>query len=112
MIIQPLISVALLGILLLVIMQRHIALPVRLTIYSGLALGLVFTWAPELTNTMAHALGIGRGADMLFYLWILISMLMLLISYLSLQRANRRITELTRAVALQDAKIDELRKGQ
>lgn len=107
MIIKPLISIALLGILLLSLSQRHIALGVRLAIYAALALGLIFTWAPDLTNVIAQALGVGRGADLLFYLWILISMLMLLMSYLSLQRMNERITELTRSIALLDAKLND-----
>lgn len=107
MIIKPLISVSLLGILFLAILQRHIALPVRLAIYAALVLGMVFTWAPDLSNSIAHMVGVGRGADLLFYLWILISMLMLLMIYLSFQRMSQRIVELSRAIALLEQSVKQ-----
>jgi SAM-dependent methyltransferase len=53
-----------------------------------LATGIFFLLYPEVTNQLAHFLGIGRGADLIFYLAILGFgyMVMLLYSNLSLER--------------------------
>ena len=73
---------------------------VRLSILAVLAVGMFLVWAPETTNRLAGALGVGRGADLMLYLWVVITLALILFLYLKILRLGRRITRLTRALAL------------
>jgi hypothetical protein len=98
--IQPIITAALLGILLFALLSRQAGQVLRLGFAAAVVAGLVVTWAPDLSNRIARWLGVGRGADLLFYMWILISLLVLVMVHLKFLRLSRQITELARAVAL------------
>lgn len=64
------------------------------------AAGLFFVWLPEQANDLAYLLGVGRGADLLLYCWILTSLIVALNLHV-LIRANLRLTtELARQLAL------------
>src|SRR4051794_5567205 len=39
--------------------------------------GLYFVWFPEHATFLAEALGIGRGVDLIIYVWVVISLLVL-----------------------------------
>ena len=66
--------------------------------------GLYFVWWPDVTNRIAHAVGIGRGADLMLYLWVVISMLVALNLHLRLKAQREVTTELARAMALLEAR--------
>ena len=70
--------------------------------------GLVFVWAPEVTQDLAHAVGVGRGADLITYLWIISSLFVSFNLHLELRRERERFTKLVRQLALDS----ELRKKQ
>ena len=106
MMIQPVISLVLLGILFFTLIQSRNHRILRATMILSVLLGLVFTWMPELSNSIANFLGVGRGADLIFYIWILISMLALAALYFSFNRQHKQITELARALALHVAELD------
>jgi small membrane protein len=64
------------------------------------AIGSFFIWAPEQANNLAYLLGVGRGADLVLYCWILTSLIVALNLHL-LIRANLQLTtELARQLAL------------
>lgn len=65
------------------------------------ATGLYFVWIPEHATVAARWFGVGRGADLLLYCWILISLVVALTIFLKLRRHDILVTELTRAIALQ-----------
>lgn len=98
--IQPLISLMLLGILFFTLVQSHTGRVLRITITLAVLLGIVLTWMPALSNSIANMIGVGRGADMIFYIWILVSMLALVALYFGFNRQNKQITKLARAMAL------------
>lgn len=100
MTIQLIISGLLAGILIFTLIQQHIGQFLRFTMFTSISTGLVVTWMPELANSIANHLGVGRGADLLFYLWILVSMLALFTVYLALKKKDEQITDLTRALAI------------
>jgi small membrane protein len=100
MMIQPLISLVLLGILFFTLIQSRSGRILRTTMILSVLLGIIFTWMPVLSNKIANYLGVGRGADLIFYIWILISMLALVALYFSFSRQNKQITDLARALAL------------
>ena len=49
---------------------------------------------------LADLVGVGRGADLILYLWVLISLLILFNLHLKLRSQMELITELAREVAL------------
>jgi len=73
--------------------------------------GEYFVLLPDHAMRVAAFFGIGRGADLLFYLWILLSLVVVLNLHLKLRSTNERFAALIRELALaqaaRDAKQDE-----
>ncbi len=103
MIIQPILTVLLLGIFFFVLIQHHSGRLLRPAVAIAVAVGIFFTWMPEFSNKVANYLGIGRGADLILYIWIVLSMLALASLYITFNKQERQITHLTRALALHQA---------
>nr|WP_281385895.1 DUF2304 domain-containing protein [Nocardioides luti] len=71
--------------------------------------GLVFAgcWvvavlAPDLVTRLANTVGVGRGADLLLYVLVVAFFLTLVALNKRLGEQDRRITQLTRALAIRD----------
>ena len=79
--------------------QRRAPLVATCTIIAAAA-GLYFVWFPSHANMLADLVGVGRGADLILYLWVLISLLILFNLHLKLRSQMELITELAREVAL------------
>lgn len=105
MMIQAFLTLLLVGVAVLVAVQRTASRLVQFTVLAVIALGLYFVWAPEQANVLAQAVGVGRGADLLFYLWVVITLALIMFMYLKIQRLARRVTQLTRAMALQHPRL-------
>lgn len=75
----------------------------RLVMVSFVALGFVCVLNPDLMNRAAHAVGVGRGADLLTYLVTLGSACSFILLYAKLHAITRRMTELSREFALHTA---------
>jgi len=61
--------------------------------------------------------GVGRGADLMIYVWVLASLMLILVLHLKLVALGRRFTELARAIAIAGATpppaaVDEQRPPQ
>jgi small membrane protein len=69
------------------------------SIVAGFA-GLYLVWAPEQTTAIAALVGIGRGVDLILYLWVCISLNLLLSLHLKQRVQQETITKLARAMAL------------
>lgn len=78
-------------------LYRLIALAMFLT-------ALVLIIFPDLTTVIAHALGVGRGADLLLYFSLVSGIYIALLLYLRIRELDQKIAELTRAIALRDAR--------
>src|SRR4030095_6706556 len=65
--------------------------------------GIVFVMFNEVTDVIAHFLGISRGADMIFYLGILFLFFLILKLYSRLRRLEQKFTELVRNKSLEEA---------
>ena len=74
------------------------------------AAGLYLVWVPEQSTAVAEFIGIGRGADLILYLWVCISLNMLLSLHLKLRVQHETLTKLARAMALKNvvSMADEL----
>lgn len=66
--------------------------------------GIYLIWSPATANWLAHEVGIGRGADLVLYLWVVLSMLVGLNLHLRLRTQAELTTRLARALALAEAR--------
>lgn len=84
-------------------------------LYRLVALGLflaapILIIFPDFTTVIAHALGVGRGTDLLLYFSLIAGIYVFLLMYLRIRALDQKIAELTRAIALGNArKIDHPR---
>jgi hypothetical protein len=58
---------------------------------------------PQTTVRVANALGIGRGADLVFYCAVVVMMIGFWMVYIRLRQLRREITLLVRHIAIQEA---------
>ena len=62
--------------------------------------GTVFVIFPELTTRVANAIGIGRGADMIFYFSILFFGFVCLKLYARVRKLEQQLTKIIRDIAI------------
>lgn len=72
-----------------------------ITAFFGVA--VLFILSPDISNTIAKKLGVGRGADLLFYICILFFLFIILKLFARLRRLERTLTELIRKLAKDEA---------
>ena len=68
---------------------------------------MFFVIYPEESGVVANFLGVGRGADLLLYLCFMAGILLILLVHLKFRIQTIIITDLARAIALQN----DLNKG-
>lgn len=67
------------------------------------AAGIIFILWPDVTNTIARKLNVGRGADLIFYISILIFWFVILKLYARMRRMEQALTDMARKQALDSA---------
>jgi small membrane protein len=67
-------------------------------------LNLYAVLRPADTTRVAKLLGVGRGADLLLYLLVIAFAFFSVNTYLRFKDMERRLTDLTRAIAIRDAR--------
>jgi small membrane protein len=65
-----------------------------------IATAITFVIFPDLTNKIAHWLGVGRGADLVFYVSILIFWFAILKLYARVRKLEQHITTIIRKDAI------------
>jgi small membrane protein len=100
MIIKSLITLALLTILAFALLQRFFHTLMRALLSLAVLFGIWIAWSPDTATMIANFIGVGRGADLIFYLWILISIFVALVLYIRFSIMNRALTKLARHAAL------------
>jgi small membrane protein len=88
----------------------------RSPIVAGLSfavslLGFYFVWIPSHATGVAELFGIGRGADLILYLWVCISLIVLLNLHLKLRTQHELLTTLARSIALASATVSAENAG-
>lgn len=68
-----------------------------------IAAAIVFILWPESTNILAKKLGVGRGADLIFYVSILLFWFIVLKLYARLRRLEKTVTQFIREDAIKKA---------
>ncbi len=104
MIAQLLLSALLIGMLAYAVIAARRARLVAGLIALAALTGLFFVWSPSSANRLANDVGIGRGADLVLYVWVVLSMLVGLNLHLRLRSQTELTTRLARALALRDAR--------
>ena len=72
-----------------------------LSVFSGLA--IFFILFPDYTSVIAHKLGVGRGADLLFYICILFFLFLIMKLFARIRRLEQKVTDLVRQQAKAEA---------
>ncbi len=100
MIIQVVIIAGLLACLAYAFLQRKKSKHVSAALSIVAVAGLVFASAPDLTNRLAHWVGVGRGADLMLYCWLLISLIVSVNLQFKILALQQNVTDLTREISL------------
>lgn len=100
MIIQFLLVLGLLFALLYAFVQRRKSRMVSLAISATSVAGIYFVLFPSHTTALAQALGVGRGADLVMYCWIVISLVISMNLRFRIGELHGQITELARELAI------------
>jgi small membrane protein len=82
-----------------------------LSIVAAVA-GLYCTWVPDHATSLAHWAGIGRGVDLVIYIWVCITLIVLLNLHLKLRTQMELVTALARTIALTEARAQPVRKPE
>lgn len=75
----------------------------RIPVLLGIFFGIVCVWYSEAATHVAHFFGIGRAADLVFYICILLSFYCFFTLYIKMQAINENITKMVRKLAIDDA---------
>ena len=103
MIMQAALTLLLSGILLYAWAERSRSpLVGRLSMLAALA-GIYLVWTPAHATALAEMAGVGRGVDLILYIWVVISLLLFLNLHLKLRAQMDLITTLARAVTIANA---------
>lgn len=100
MIAQLFLSFLLLGILIYAWAERRRSPIISVAALLTVAGGLYFIWLPEHATVLAGVVGIGRGVDLIIYVWVIISLLIVLNLHLKLRAQMELITGLAREIAM------------
>jgi hypothetical protein len=71
-----------------------------------LAAGIATVW-PSLTGEAAEAVGIGRGADLVFYCAVGVMMIGFWMTYMRMRHLRHELTALVRHIAILEAQNDQ-----
>lgn len=73
--------------------------------------GLYFVWVPDHASWLAALVGIGRGVDLMLYLWVVISLIVLLNLHLKLRAQMEVITVLARESSRSPTRVPQRRRN-
>lgn len=104
MIAQLMLTALLLGILLYAWTEYRRAPAIGLLAMVAALTGLYFVWIPAHATWLAELVGIGRGVDLILYVWVIISLIVLLNLHLKLRVQKEMITVLARELAIANAR--------
>ena len=99
-----LLSLVILGMGLVILRYRQrkigtVAFLLWLVLWTGAAAVIMF---PMSTVILARILGIGRGADLVLYTSLIITLYLLFRLHVRLEQVNREVTQIVRALALRE----------
>jgi len=102
MIVQIVLTLGLLLCLAYAFMQRQKSRLVSFAISIVAIAGIYFVQVPESANQLAHFAGVGRGADLILYCWLVISLVVSINLQFKILKLQGALTDLAREIALQN----------
>ena len=109
--IQILIVVALAFLVVLYFVNFKNRLFVRIFFLLLFFVGIVFAFSPNITNNLAKFFGVGRGADLMMYLFILFSFFAFVFIYAKFRKIQRQLTEIIRKDAIDSSVVMDSEKA-
>lgn len=92
--------------------QWRLSRPVAAVMLVCAVVGAVLVLRPQISTSVANALGVGRGADLILYLFVVLALVAIFNLHLRLRAGHEMLTRLAREIALQAATHErEDRKG-
>jgi small membrane protein len=104
MIAQLILTILLGCVLLYAWIEYRRAPPIALLTVAAALAALYFVWVPAHATELAALVGIGRGVDLILYIWVVISLIVLLNLHLKLRSQLEQITILARELAIANAR--------
>ena len=101
--IQPILIALLCGGSVLCLWSLRSHLMTRLFAVALTGLGILFVVHPELTNSIAHRLGVQRGADLMYYFFLVGAMYGFLILYVRQRTLEEKLAQVARSFAIEHA---------
>lgn len=93
------------------IFLRRNKLPLHImTVFGLLAAGAAAVIRPDLADQAAHFVGVGRGADFVFYVGIIGVFFVLMHYYTKFVEMQQQITDLTRELAILRSDVERTSK--
>ena len=83
---------------------RHVALR-RVALIAFVLFAVASVLFPNVWNTLANAVGVGRGTDLLLYVLIVVFLGYMTTSYLRFRGLEIQITQLSRRIALDEVGV-------
>jgi small membrane protein len=111
MIIQIVLSVILIYLIARVLSQPLFSTLAKLGVAVIIGAGILFVFWPSAANSIAHLVGVGRGADLFSYLAISVGAVVLFGFYLRIRSLELRNVELVRQLAIQQFDIQRTISG-
>jgi hypothetical protein len=90
---------------------RHQAIR-RLLLVGFVVAAAVSVVSPDVVTWLANRLGVGRGADLVLYALVIAFLSYIATSYRRLNALDRKITTLTRELALATARLEKTGDGE
>lgn len=107
MIIQIILSAGLSACLFYVLSLGRSSRAMRAGLLAIVLIGYVFVWMPDITNQIASLVGVGRGADLVMYVWIVLNLLLIIRLHIKLREQSEAVTQLARWISLHGAEDAE-----
>jgi small membrane protein len=79
----------------------------KIAIVIILLTGILFAFFPEITNRLAHMMGIGRGADLIMYLAIVGFAYMILLLYSKIKTLESQLGSIVRKQSLDEVNLSD-----
>jgi hypothetical protein len=99
-IIQIILSAGLFACLFYVLSLGRSSRPMRAGLLAIVLIGFLFVWMPDITNRIAALVGVGRGADLVMYVWIVLNLLLIIRLHIKLREQSEAVTQLARWISL------------
>ena len=92
----------------LVFLRRN-RLPIHIVVvFTMLGAGAIAVLFPERTDVIANYVGVGRGVDLITYLFEVAGIFILIHYYAKFVELQRNVTQLTRELAILRAELDQM----